>query len=64
MRHARGQKLQSFRRKWPFYMDLYSMPAGTILAMDRLMHVKRVSQRSAKSREFSPGASVSSHKES
>ena len=25
MRHARGQKLQSFRRKWPFYMDLYSM---------------------------------------
>ena len=22
MRHARGQKLQSFRRKWPFYMDL------------------------------------------
>jgi hypothetical protein len=26
MRHARGQKLQSFRRKWPFYMDLYSMP--------------------------------------
>ena len=27
MRHARGQKLQSFRRKWPFYMDLYSMVA-------------------------------------
>ena len=26
MRHARGQKLQSFRRKWPFYMNLYSMP--------------------------------------
>jgi hypothetical protein len=25
MRHARGQKLQSFRRTWPFYMDLYSM---------------------------------------
>ena len=25
MRYARGQKLQSFRRKWPFYMDLYSM---------------------------------------
>ena len=25
MQHARGQKLQSFRRKWPFYMDLYSM---------------------------------------
>jgi hypothetical protein len=25
MRHARGQKLQSFRRKWPFYMDLYYM---------------------------------------
>ena len=25
MRHARGQKLQSFRRKLPFYMDLYSM---------------------------------------
>ena len=28
MRHARGQKLQSFRRKWPFYMDLYSMPVA------------------------------------
>jgi hypothetical protein len=27
MRHARGQKLQSFRRKWPSYMDLYSMSA-------------------------------------
>jgi hypothetical protein len=26
MRHARGHKLQSFRRKWPFYIDLYSMP--------------------------------------
>jgi hypothetical protein len=26
MRHARGRKLQSFRHKWPFYMDLYSMP--------------------------------------
>jgi hypothetical protein len=25
MRHARGQKLQSFRRKWPFCMDLYSV---------------------------------------
>jgi hypothetical protein len=25
LRHARGQKLQSFRRKWLFYMDLYSM---------------------------------------
>ena len=25
MRHARGQKLQSFRRKWSFYMNLYSM---------------------------------------
>ena len=25
MRHARGQKLQSVRRKWPFYIDLYSM---------------------------------------
>jgi hypothetical protein len=25
IRHARGQKFQSFRRKWPFYMDLYSM---------------------------------------
>jgi hypothetical protein len=25
MRHARGQKPQSFRRQWPFYMDLYSM---------------------------------------
>ena len=29
MRHARGQKLQSFRRKWPFYIDLYSMPRPT-----------------------------------
>ena len=25
MRHARGQKLQSFRRKWPFYKHLYSL---------------------------------------
>ena len=25
MRHAQGQKLESFRRKLPFYMDLYSM---------------------------------------
>ena len=25
MRNARGHKLQSFRRKWPFCMDLYSM---------------------------------------
>ena len=25
MQHARGQKLQSFRRKWPFCMDLYSV---------------------------------------
>ena len=25
MRHARGQKLQSFRRKWHFCMDLYSV---------------------------------------
>ena len=25
MRHARGQKLQSFRLKWPFCMDLYSV---------------------------------------
>jgi hypothetical protein len=25
MRHARGQKLQSFQRKWPFHMELYSM---------------------------------------
>jgi hypothetical protein len=25
MRHARGQKLQSFRHKWPFYVDFYSM---------------------------------------
>jgi hypothetical protein len=29
MRHARGQKLQSFRRKWPFYMDLYSMAVAS-----------------------------------
>jgi hypothetical protein len=35
MRHARGQKLQSFRRKWPFYMVLYSM----ILARGCCMHV-------------------------
>ena len=25
MRHARGQKLQSFRRKWPFRMVLSSV---------------------------------------
>ena len=31
MRHARGQKLQSFRRKWPFYMNLYSMVAMYII---------------------------------
>ena len=30
MRHARGQKVQSFRRKWPFYMDLYSMPSALL----------------------------------
>jgi hypothetical protein len=30
MRHARGQKLQSFRRKWPFCMDLYSMTEAQI----------------------------------
>jgi hypothetical protein len=35
MRHARGQKLQSFRRKWPFYMDLYSM---IILNSDTFVH--------------------------
>ena len=35
MRHARGQKLQSFRRKWPFYMDLYSM-VQLLLMMDQL----------------------------
>jgi hypothetical protein len=29
MRHARGQKLQSFWRKWPFCMDIYSVPGGT-----------------------------------
>ena len=32
MRHARGQKLQSFRRKWPFYMNLYSMVMRTLVA--------------------------------
>ena len=30
MRHARGQKLQSFRHKWPFYMDLYSMVCDAV----------------------------------
>ena len=35
MRHAQGQKLQSFRRKWPFYMDLYSM---IILNSDTFVH--------------------------
>ena len=30
MRHAQGHKLQSFRRKWPFYMDLYFM-VGTFI---------------------------------
>ena len=33
MRHARGQKLQSFRRKWPFYMDLYSMSQSSNISM-------------------------------
>ena len=33
MRQARGQKLQSFRRNWPFCMDLYSvMPMIIIFA--------------------------------
>ena len=37
MQHARGQKLQSFRRKWPFYiMDLYSMPKTTCLSKLKL----------------------------
>jgi hypothetical protein len=27
----RGQKLQSFQRKWPFYMDLYSMPWALVV---------------------------------
>ena len=37
MPHARGQKLQSFRRKWPFYiMDLYSMPKTTCLSKLKL----------------------------
>ena len=31
MRHARGQKLQSFRRKWPFYVDFYSMIIASCL---------------------------------
>ena len=34
MRHARGQKLQSFRRKWPFYMNLYSM----VCCLSRNLH--------------------------
>jgi hypothetical protein len=29
MRHARGQKLQSFQRKWLFCMDFYSVTAAT-----------------------------------
>ena len=36
MRHARGQILQSFRRKWPFYMDLYSM-----IQLNRIHTVER-----------------------
>jgi hypothetical protein len=33
MRHARGQKLQSFRRKWPFYMDplFYACSLNTLI---------------------------------
>ena len=27
----RGQKLQSFQRKWPFYMDRYSMPWALVV---------------------------------
>jgi hypothetical protein len=30
MRHARGQKLQSFWRKWPFCMNLYSVVEMTV----------------------------------
>jgi hypothetical protein len=33
MRNARGQKLQSFRRKWPFCMDLYSVVRNRSLFM-------------------------------
>jgi endonuclease III len=36
----------------------------SIKHMSLQTHVKRVSQRSAKSRGFSPGAQVSSHRES
>ncbi len=35
MRHARGQKLQSFRRKWPFYMNLYSMAKARLFIVTR-----------------------------
>jgi hypothetical protein len=37
MRHAQGQKLQSFRRKWPFYMDLYSITETTCKKMQKLI---------------------------
>jgi hypothetical protein len=41
MRNARGQKLQSFRRKWPFYMDLYSMvQAKSLEILQRLEQEK------------------------
>ena len=41
MRHARGQKLQSFRRKWPFYMDLYSTVSVSITQCFATIHIVR-----------------------
>ena len=42
MQHARGQKLQSFRRKWPFYMDLYSMVWVSYIAIQHLFHLPKM----------------------
>jgi hypothetical protein len=48
MRHARGQKLQSFRRKWPFYMDLYSMSSWYSLYILRAHSVQNSKWRNFK----------------
>ena len=42
MRHAQGQKLQSFRRKWPFYMDLYSMVGVGVGIQYNKSHMKYI----------------------
>ena len=43
MRHARGHKLQSFRRKWPFCMDLYSVTVANGAIMQYLVSLQLTS---------------------